>query len=187
MSLLFSKNKKSELAYNTEEVDAFFDRVQAAYDANIDSIDVLKIANTSFSLTKSGYYTREVDLAIDKLIYSILEYKKHIAYKSGQGEVWEKEYARSVWDLENVLRSEKGKFFEKGKKKSYSYKVRPVDKFMQKLKKYFLESGNKVGIDQIDKISFPSTKSGRGYSEAGVDAFLNRVRVLLIASDISTT
>ncbi|MDR2799304.1 MAG: hypothetical protein LBB07_01620 [Bifidobacteriaceae bacterium] len=196
MALLFSKNKKNEIAYNRQKVDTFFSQVQTAYDANIESLDILKIANAAFPIEKEGYSSSQVDFAIQKLIYSILEYRKTNAYKSGNKESWEKEHSRSVYDLEKTLKSEKDKFFakpevsKKGEKKlrkkerAFTYKTRSVDKFMKKLEKYFFESGNKIEINEIENLSFPSSKSAKGYLESEVDAFLNKVKILLIASNI---
>ncbi|MDR3127917.1 MAG: DivIVA domain-containing protein [Bifidobacteriaceae bacterium] len=180
MSLVFSKNKTSEFGYDKLAVDVFFNQVQNLYDTNINAIDVLKIINTTFPLVKIGYYTREVDLAVDKLVYAILQYRKDLAYESGQKDIWQKEYSRSVYDLEEVLNLDKGKLFSHGAKKQLSYKKRPVDKFAKKIKRYFFESGNKISVDDINKIAFPITKSGRGYDEKGVNIFLNRVKILLM-------
>ncbi|MDR3151991.1 MAG: hypothetical protein LBT85_00780 [Bifidobacteriaceae bacterium] len=180
MTLIFSKNQSGEYAYDRQSVDIFFANCQTAYENSPTSIDVLKLANSGFPVVESGYYTVEVDKAINKLIYSVLEYKRDLAYNSGQQDLWEKEYSRTVYDLESTLNAGKGKMFSRGEKKVFSYKRRSVEKFMHKLKKYFFESGNKITLENLDKICFSATKRGSGYSEKEVDQFLNKVRILLL-------
>ncbi|MDR3116293.1 MAG: DivIVA domain-containing protein [Bifidobacteriaceae bacterium] len=180
MALIFSKNRSGEYGYDRQAVDIFFANCQTAYESQPASIDVLKLANSSFPLVKVGYYTAEVDQAINKLIYSVLEYKRDLAHNSGQQDLWEKEYSRTIYDLESTLNADKGKMFSRGEKKVFSYKRRQVEKFMDKLKKYFFESGKKITLEDLDKVCFSVTKRASGYSEKEVDQFLNKVRILLL-------
>lgn len=174
--------------YKVSEVDDFLARAHDLYEREEPALTQEEIQLQSFDLEKNGYVIGQVDATLVRL-------ERAVADKQTQWDLLHE--GRGVWqrktsDLAETLRAraerEPRDRFKAGLKKTPSYDKKQVDALVDQAWAHISESlglssaavEKPKGTDDVDtakvaNVIFTQRKGPRGYDEASVDAYLNRV------------
>ncbi|SFR75630.1 DivIVA domain-containing protein [Agromyces sp. CF514] len=172
----FPRTRKPQRGYDTEQVDEFLQVARRAYDgsprASDPPLNSERIRLTAFSMQKGGYVTAAVDAAMERLEDAFATEERQVAARLHGDEVWLAEARTTAQVVANRLARDEGHRFDRVSPLALGYRVRDVDKFADKLTRYFRD-GWPISIDDVRSIVF-STQRG-GYRESQVDLVLDAV------------
>ncbi|MCI1935119.1 MAG: DivIVA domain-containing protein [Bifidobacteriaceae bacterium] len=174
--------------YKVSEVDDFLARAHDLYEREEPALTQEEIQLQSFDLEKNGYVIGQVDATLVRL-------ERAVADKQTQWDLLHE--GRGAWqsttrDLAETLRAraerEPRDRFKAGLKKTPSYDRKQVDVLVDQAWAHISENlglspaatEKPKGADDVDTVKvanviFTQRKGPRGYDEASVDAYLNRV------------
>ena len=176
VSSTFRRAGRLARGYDIDQVDAFFARARAAYEqaGRRSSVTARDVRKVGFDLVRGGYDVAEVDSTLDRLEDAFAA-REHQALTDGMGEEAAMEQlTRRAEELRARLVRPDGERFERGTGLSRSYAVTDVDELCGRLLRYF-EDGEGMSVDEVRRAVFRTRFGSRGYAEAQVDAFLDRV------------
>lgn len=172
MTAHFLRVPENELGYETSEVDAVIELARSQF-ANPGShvLDASSLRTKQFTTVKGGYRIDSVDAALDRLddAFAEQEANRLLARSGHQG---------AAEHLETLKRSLLGRV-ARGRAKAFKrqpwwqkgYSVRQVDQLLRRVGQT-LEGQPSVGVPQLRQVTF--SPKWAGYTEAQVDAFLDR-------------
>lgn len=172
----FPRTRKPQRGYHAEQVDEFLQVARRAYDgvplASDPPLNSERIRLTAFALQKGGYVTADVDAAMERLEDAFAVEERQVAARLHGDEVWLAEARTTAQVVSNRLARPEGHRFDRMSPLALGYRVRDVDKFAEKLTRYFRD-GWPISIDDVRSVVF-STQRG-GYRESQVDLVLDAV------------
>lgn len=201
----FRRASRLVRGYDISEVDEFFERAKVAYElaergTGIDakpvtltvtpgsasvasaSLTAQDVRVVAFSLRRRGYVTADVDARLDLLEDALAAFERdRIVTEMGEeGLITELTDAARV--LQGRLERPEGERFGKGLRGwERTYDVDQVDRLCDRLWSYFNE-GSELDVDEVRRSVFKSRRGNLGYREPEVDAFLDRVVSVMVAT-----
>ena len=189
----FARAGRFSHGYHPEQVDSFFQRARVAYEMRaaqgagpvgpgVDGLTAHDVRVVAFDLVRHGYDVQEVDAALDRL-EDALARREREGLVSREGEqALVSRLARRAQALHGRLVRPDGARFDRADGLEPGYDVTDVDRLCQLLLGYF-DDGHEMSADEVRRAVFRTRRGSRGYREAQVDAFLDRVIEIMVAVD----
>ena len=178
----FPRARKPRLGYNTTQVEEFLQLARRAYDGTARPDDAPltsdRIRLTAFGMQKGGYSTAHVDAALERLEDAFAAQERQVAARLHGDEAWLREARTTAQVVSNRLARPEGHRFDRVNPLVRGYSVREVDRFADKLTRYFRD-GWPVSIDDVRTVVFKTQRGG--YREAQVDLLLDAVVDVMLA------
>jgi DivIVA domain-containing protein len=154
--------------YDVGQVDAFFTRALGG------SLTAAQVRSVGFDLVRGGYEVDQVDTALDGL-EDRLAAAERVDERASLGE---RRFVSQVTGQAQVLRARlarpHGDRFARATTWAPAYDVSDVDELCDLVADYF-DGVQPLAVGTLRAAVFRSRRGSRGYSEAAVDAFLDRV------------
>jgi DivIVA domain-containing protein len=180
MGTTFPRARRSRQGYRVAEVEQFLEDARRAYDGTDTdgALDAQTIRHTSFTMERGGYSTAHVDAALERLEDAFATREREIAYKTVGDKAWFGNARATAQEiLERLSRPDNHRFSRVGGL-SDGYNRRDVDRFCNRLRRYFRE-GEVVGVDEVRAVAFRAQRGG--YREQQVDLLLDSVVDVMLA------
>lgn len=180
-STAFPIAPRGEQGYRRADVDTFLGRARATYEGagGEDPVTASELRRTSFPLVKAGYSARFVDAAVDRLEEIFFERERRaFVQEHGMGE-WETEVRAIVADVRGRITRPRGKRFRRRGLFATGYKRSQVDAFIDRVTG-LLDGSAPLSTGEVREVMFHT--EWRGYDEDQVDALLDSVVELVLAS-----
>jgi DivIVA domain-containing protein len=181
MTNTFPHSRRSKLGYRAEEVDAFLAIARRAYDAPAGTsagVDAKTIRRAAFPMVKGGYSTVHVDAALERLEDAFaLREREHAVRTLGEKTWFGDARTTAAEILDRVSRAD-GERFQRAGLLSAGYDTGEVDRFCEKLRRYF-KDGVPIAVDDVRTVAFRSRL--HGYREWQVDLLLDAVVDVMLA------
>ncbi|GAA4054766.1 hypothetical protein AVP42_03011 [Agromyces sp. NDB4Y10] len=178
----FPRARKNQLGYKTSEVEEFLQRARRAYDGrplpDDAPLDSERIRLTAFGMQKGGYSTAHVDAAMERLEDAFAFQERQIASRLHGDEAWLSEARTTAQVVANRLARPEGQRFDRVSRLALGYNVREVDRFADRLTRYFRD-GWPIAIDDVRGVVFSAQRGG--YRESQVDLVLDAVVDVMLA------
>lgn len=178
----FPRARKNQLGYKTTEVEEFLQRARRAYDGrplpDDAELDSERIRLTAFAMQKGGYSTAHVDAAMERLEDAFAFQERQIASRLQGDEAWLAEARTTAQVVANRLARPEGHRFDRVSRLALGYDVREVDRFADRLTRYFRD-GWPIAIDDVRGVVFSAQRGG--YRESQVDLVLDAVVDVMLA------
>lgn len=182
----FPRTRTSTLGYDTEQVDEFLQTARRAYDgsaADGDSTDAptltaADIRHTAFSMKKGGYSTTHVDAALERLEDAFAAREREAARSEMGDTAWFEQARTTAQVILNRLERPAGQRFDRVSFLTYGYNKGDVDRFANRLSKYF-QDGRPMSVEEVRTVTFRPQRGG--YREVQVDLLLDGVTDVMLA------
>jgi DivIVA domain-containing protein len=180
VSTTFPRTSKKTLGYRVEQVDAFLESTRRAYDEGDGAVRLTagEIRHTAFAMRKGGYSPQHVDAALERLEDAFAARERERAAAAMGNQAWLNEAARAAQEIVDRLSRPTGHRFNRTSFLSVGYSRADVDRFANKLVKYF-KDGFPITVDDVRTSVFRPQRGG--YSEAQVDAVMDGVVDVMLA------
>lgn len=178
----FPLAERGQLGYQPEEVDAFLERARDTYDQGADvlsPVTALEIRGLAFPLKKRGYSARFVDAAMDRLEEVFYERERRARMAQIGEEAWWAEVGQLLREVRGRLDRPRGKRFRTRGIFASGYRKSQVDAFLDRVSALFA-GDDQLTTAEVRGVVFHS--QWRGYDEDQVDALLDAVVELLLAT-----
>lgn len=177
MSYSFPSSATKAAGYDKHQVDQFVEMARVQYaDANLELVTSNLIRNTQFDLVDGGYLISAVDTAMDRLedAFAAREVQRQ---KSLRGDFAVSDRLERVIEIvrSRTARPKRRKFSSVGWLLR-GYDRKQVDKLCQAINAH-LDAKTPLTINTVRRAIFTSKRGG--YTEAQVDAFIDRVVEIL--------
>lgn len=173
---------RGQLGYHIEQVDRFLERARSTYDHDQDAAKPVtseEIRHVAFGLKRRGYSARFVDAAMDRLEEVFYERERRAFIETHGEEAWWSEVGQLLREVRGRLDRPRGKRFRTRSIFASGYRKTQVDAFLDRISALF------AGEDQLktsDVRAVVFHTQWRGYDEDQVDALLDSVIELLLAT-----
>lgn len=178
----FPLARKPRLGYNTAQVEEFLQRARRAYDGTAlpddEPLTSEQIRLTAFAMQKRGYSTDHVDAALARLEDAFAAQERQVASRLHGDEAWLREARMTAQVVSNRLARPEGERFERMNPLVLGYSVREVDRFTDRLTRYFRD-GWPISVEDVRSVVFATQRGG--YREAQVDLVLDAVVDVMLA------
>lgn len=182
VSSTFPRARKPKLGYNMDQVDEFLQLARRAYDgrplADDAKVTAESIRLTAFGMQKHGYSTQHVDAALERLEDAFAAQERQIAASLHGDQVWLREARTTAQVIANRLARPERARFERVNPLVVGYHMGEVDRFADKLTRYFRD-GWPLSVEDVRTVTFASQRGG--YREAQVDLVLDAVVDVMLA------
>ncbi|MCI2958150.1 DivIVA domain-containing protein [Agromyces atrinae] len=180
MTTTFPHARSKRPGYNVKQVEDFLVKARAAYDRAEGSEPVTAdiIRHTAFSMQKGGYSTAHVDAALERLEDAFAAREREEAFAARGNDAWLAEARETAQVITNRLGRPDGERFSRVNKLTQGYSVRDVDRFTEKLLRYFRD-GWPIETDDVRTVVFRPQRGG--YQESQVDVVLDAVVDVMLA------
>lgn len=181
MAQTFPRTGRWSSGYDIEQVDEFFERARAAYEAAAgdDAMTADDVRAAAFDLVRHGYEPSHVDAALDRLEGAFVQRSRATRIADAGQDDWMDAVASRATTLYPRLVRPSGERFappERGR----GYSSEAVDALLDRLVDYF-DDGAELSASEVRSATFPSAPRDRAYAEGPVDAFLDRAVDVLLA------
>ncbi|WP_104132569.1 DivIVA domain-containing protein [Cryobacterium sp. M91] len=136
------------------------------------------IRHTAFAMHKGGYSPEHVDAALERLEDAFAVRERDHASRTGGEQAWTVGAENAATVLVARLSRAPGHRFTRTSVLAVGYKRVDVDRFANKLVKYFLD-GRKLTVDEVRTAVFRPERGG--YREGQVDLVLDSVVDVMLA------
>lgn len=173
---------KGQLGYQVDLVDTFLDRARHTYDlgqSDMPAVTAAEIRQIAFPLKKRGYSARFVDAAMDRLEEVFYERERRARTAEIGEDAWWAEVGQLLREVRGRLDRPRGKRFTRRGVFASGYRRSQVDAFLDRVSALFAGEGQ-LSTAEVRGVVFHS--QWRGYDEDQVDALLDSVIELLLAT-----
>jgi DivIVA domain-containing protein len=174
----FPMAKKRSRGYDIDAVNEFLERARQTYDGTTVAVTADDVRDAAFPLKRSGYETRFVDAALDRLEDVFFERERRQFLRERGGDQWRAELRSLGNDVQGRASRPKGHRFRRRGILSSGYRRSQVDAFVERISDA-LSGVTSMSPAVVREAVFHS--EWRGYDEAQVDAFLDAVVDLLLS------
>jgi DivIVA domain-containing protein len=176
----FPRTDKKTLGYHAAQVDEFLESARKAYDGTDESAQLTAedIRHTAFRMHKGGYSPAHVDAALERLEDAFAVRDRERAARQHGKQAWLEDARGLAQEIVNRLGRPAGHRFTRVSFLSVGYSRADVDRFANKLVRYF-DDGFPVSVDDVRTAVFRPQRGG--YREAQVDATLDSVVDVMLA------
>jgi DivIVA domain-containing protein len=181
VSQTFNRTGRLSQGYHVEQVDDFFSRARLAYERAGDrpTLSSRDVRRVGFDLVRGGYDVGQVDSALDRLEDAFARREQDTLRTRLGREAALEELTRRAGVLRGRLQRPDRERFDRGSGLAPSYDLADVDELCERLLRYF-EDGEPMSVDEVRRSVFRTRRGSRGYTEAQVDAFLDRVVEVMV-------
>jgi DivIVA domain-containing protein len=171
--------------YDIRQVEAFLAKARQVYESESPGAMMTSwhVRTVGFDLVRGGYDVDAVDAALDRIEDAFARREKHSGEERAGAAGWADQLRSQEQALRAQLARPQGQRFPRGSGLELTYDVDQVDALCLQVEDAFA-SGRLMPPDQIRMAVFKSRRGGRGYREASVDAFLDRVVELLVVAAV---
>src|SRR5215212_6450525 len=172
----FARSGKFSKGYDVEQVESFLGRARTAYEENGrgPAMTSWHVRTVGFDLVRGGYDVDAVDAALDRIEDAFARREKQRGEERSGSQAWQTQLRTQEQSLRAQLARPDGERFPRGSGMELTYDVRQVDELCRRIEEAFV-NGRALAPDTVRLAVFKSRRGGRGYREASVDAFLDRV------------
>jgi DivIVA domain-containing protein len=164
----FTRTRGLGKGYDVGQVDAFFTRALGG------SLTSAQVRSVGFDLVRGGYDVDDVDKALDRLEDQLAAAER----TDERASMGERRFVSQITGQAQVLRARlarpHGDRFARATPWAPAYDVTDVDELCDLVADYF-DGAQPLAVDTLRAAVFRTRRGSRGYSEAAVDAFLDRV------------
>lgn len=174
---------RKEVGYRIDQVDDFLDRARRSYEGNLEDGEMLTAASVreaAFDVRKRGYSSRHVDAALDRLEEVFYERERRAIIRLGGEDAWWNDTRELLSDVRGRLARPRGKRFRRRGIFATGYRRSQVDAFLDVVDAALRERRFSHQPSEVREIVFHS--QWRGYDEAQVDALLDALVELILAT-----
>ena len=164
--------------YETQAVDAFFDRFKKIYSSAQIGTEQAAIREVAFKWVLRGYDGAEVDAALARLETALIhKRRKHVVESAG-----EQQWLTEVYDSARTLypRMSRPRLERFAAASGRGYEKTAVDSVIDQLALYF-DGKVQITASDLRNLRLPKARNSKAYSEAVVDAYLERAIAVLVA------
>lgn len=181
----FPRAGRLSKGYDAEQVEAFLARARAAYEdgSRAGAMTSWHVRTVGFDLVRGGYDVEAVDAALDRIEDAFARREKHRGEERAGAGGWQTQLRTQEQSLRAQLARSDGQRFPRGSGLELTYDVEQVDDLCRRIEDAFA-SGRPLSPDAVRLAVFKSRRGSRGYHEASVDAFLDRVVELLVVASV---
>jgi len=173
MTTTFPSAGRRERGYDPTQVDAFLQDARRCYDDEADrSLTSETIRRVSFDMRRGGYSAAAVDRVLERLedAFAVRERERVVARVGA--DAWNAEARRAAQEILDRVSQPAGERFDRAGLLTTGYDRREVDRFADRVAKYF--RGTKpMSVDDVRTVAFHPRRGG--YREAQVDLLLDAV------------
>lgn len=164
---LFHRVGRLRKGYDRTQVEDFLDRAKQVWDSGgpPGGITSWHVRTVGFDMRRNGYQVPAVDIALDRIEDAFVSREERLG-PAGWREAEDAVLAR--------LEREDGTRFPRGRFLGIGYRVREVDALTHRVREHLAE-GMPLTVDEVRTSVFRVGRGRRGYREAPVDAYLDRV------------
>lgn len=172
----------SARGYVPEQVDDFLARARSAYEGAGEgsALTAVEVRQTAFPVKRGGYLPRYVDAAMDRLEEVFFERERRSALRERGEEAWWDDTRQLLSEVRGRLQRPRGKRFRRRGMFATGYRRSQVDAFLDRLTDMF--ERRELGVKPADVRDVVFHSQWRGYDEDQVDALLDAVVELLLAT-----
>jgi DivIVA domain-containing protein len=169
---------------DVEQVEAFLTRARAAYEdtSRGPAMTSWHVRTVGFDLVRGGYDVEAVDAALDRIEDAFARREKQRGEERAGSGGWQTQLRTQEQSLRAQLARPDGERFPAAaawSSRTTSAGRRPVPADRGRVR-----HGPALAPDTVRLAVFKSRRGGRGYREASVDAFLDRVVELLVVATV---
>lgn len=185
MADTFPRANKIGKGYDVEQVEAFLTRARAAYEdsGRGPAMTSWHVRTVGFDLVRGGYEVEAVDAALDRIEDAFARREKQRGEERAGSAGWQNQLRTQEQSLRAQLARPDGQRFPRGSGLELTYDIEQVDELCERVEAAFA-SGRPMAPDAVRLAVFKSRRGARGYREAAVDAFLDRVVELLVVATV---
>ena len=183
----FTRSSRLTHGYDPHQVEEFFERARAVYEGRVVTPDGRPATLSShqvrvagFDLVRGGYDVGQVDSALDRLEDALARRERERLVARDGEQALHAELARRARALHGRLERPAGQRFDRAGGWEPGYAPEDVDALCERLLGYF-DDGAELSADDVRRAVFRARRGSRGYREAQVDAFLDRVIEIMVA------
>jgi DivIVA domain-containing protein len=171
--------------YDVEQVETFLARARMAYEENGrgPAMTSWHVRTVGFDLVRGGYDVDAVDAALDRIEDAFARREKQRGEERNGATAWQSQLRTQEQSLRAQLARPDGERFPRGTGMELTYDADAVDDLCRRVEDSFM-SGSPMPPDAVRLAVFKSRRGSRGYREASVDAFLDRVVELLVVQTV---
>jgi DivIVA domain-containing protein len=171
--------------YDVEQVESFLTRARAAYEdsGRGPAMTSWHVRTVGFDLVRGGYEVEAVDAALDRIEDAFARREKQRGEERAGAGGWQSQLRTQEQSLRAQLGRPDGERFPRGSGLELTYDIDQVDDLCDTIETAFA-SGQQLAPDDVRLAVFKSRRGSRGYREASVDAFLDRVVELLVVATV---
>jgi DivIVA domain-containing protein len=171
--------------YDVDQVETFLAKARTAYEdtSRSGAMTSWHVRTVGFDLVRGGYDVDGVDAALDRIEDAFARREK----QRGEERSGPSGFQSQIRNQEQALRAQlarpDGQRFPRGSGMELTYDLEAVDDLCRRVEASFT-SGRYLPPDAVRLAVFRSRRGSRGYREASVDAFLDRVVELLVVQTV---
>ena len=181
----FPRASRMSKGYDIEQVEAFLARARAAYEdtGRGPTMTSWHVRTVGFDLVRGGYDVEAVDAALDRIEDAFARREKQRGEERAGHAGWQNQLRSQENSLRAQLARPDGERFPRGSGLELTYDIDQVDDLCRRVEESFA-TGRPLAPDAVRLAVFKSRRGSRGYREASVDAFLDRVVELLVVAAV---
>lgn len=171
--------------YDVDQVETFLARARMAYEdtARSGTMTSRNVRTVGFDLVRAGYEVDAVDAALDRIEDAFARRERQRGEERSGPAGWQNQIRGQEQSLRSQLARPDGQRFARGSGMELTYDLEAVDDLCRRIEEAFA-SGRPLPPDAVRLAVFRSRRGSRGYREASVDAFLDRVVELLLVQSV---
>lgn len=178
----FPRASRKQLGYRTADVDQFLLQARRTYEGDpslTTPVTSQEVRRTAFPVHRRGYSARFVDAAMDRLEEVFFERERRERIREIGEDAWWADTQQLLSEVKGRLQRDRGRRFRRRGLLTTGYRISEVDAFLDRITAMF--EGNET-VSSMDVRSAVFHSQWRGYDEDQVDALLDSVVVLLLAT-----
>ena len=181
----FPRAGRLSKGYDVDQVESFLARARAAYEENGrgPAMTSWHVRTVGFDLVRGGYDVDAVDAALDRIEDAFSRREKQRGEERSGSQAWQTQLRTQEQSLRAQLGRADGERFPRGSGMELTYDIDAVDDLCIRIEESFA-MGQPLPPDAVRLAVFKSRRGSRGYREASVDAFLDRVVELLVVQTV---
>lgn len=185
VSETFPRASRLAKGYDVKQVEAFLARARSAYEDSGRGPQMTSwhVRTVGFDLVRGGYEVEDVDAALDRIEDAFARREKQRGEERAGAAGWATQLRTQEQSLRAQLARPDGQRFPRGAGLELTYDPDQVDDLCQAIEESFA-MGRPLAPDTVRLAVFKSRRGSRGYREASVDAFLDRVVELLVVAAV---
>jgi len=185
VSETFPRVGRMSKGYDVDQVEAFLGRARMAYEeaGRGPAMTSWHVRTVGFDLVRGGYDVDAVDAALDRIEDAFARREKQRGEERSGSAAWRNQLRSQEQSLRAQLGRPDGQRFPRGSGMELTYDVEAVDDLCRRVEEAFA-TGGALPPDTVRLAVFKSRRGSRGYREASVDAFLDRVVELLVVANV---
>jgi DivIVA domain-containing protein len=171
--------------YDIEQVETFLSRARTAYEdtSRSGSMTSWHVRTVGFDLVRGGYDVDAVDAALDRIEDAFARRERQRGEERSGPAAWQNQVRNQEQSLRAQLGRPDGQRFPRGSGMELTYDIAAVDELCRRIEESF-STDRFLPPDAVRLAVFRSRRGSRGYREASVDAFLDRVVELLVVQTV---